>query len=32
MDTTFMNSENIRTSERHLLALKLTKELDLRKG
>ena len=32
MDTTFMNSENIRTSEPHLLALKLTKELDLRKS
>ena len=32
MDTIFMNSENIRTSERHLLELKLTNELDLRRG
>ena len=32
MDTIFMNSENIRTSECHLLELKLTKELDLRRG
>ena len=30
MDTIFMNSENSRTSERHILKLKLTVKLDLR--
>ena len=32
MDTIFMNSENSRTSEYHVLVLKLTDTLDLRKG
>ena len=32
MDTIFMNSENIRTSEYHVLLLKLTDKLDLRRG
>ena len=32
MDTIFMNSENSRTSEYHVLALKLTNKLDLRRG
>ena len=32
MDTTFMNSENSRTSEYHVLILKLTDKLDLRRG
>ena len=32
MDTIFMNSENSRTSEYHVLALKLTDKLDLRRG
>ena len=32
MDTTFMNSENSRTSEYHVLAFKLADKLDLRKG
>ena len=32
MDTIFMNSENSRTSEYHVLVLKLTDELDLRRG
>ena len=32
MDTIFMNSENSRTSEYHLLVLKLTDKLDLRRG
>ena len=32
MDTIFMNSENSRTSEYHVLMLKLTKKLDLRRG
>ena len=32
MDTIFMNSRNIRTSEYHFLVLKLTYKLDLRKG
>ena len=32
MDTTFMNSENRKTSECHVLVLKLTDELDLRRG
>ena len=30
MDTMFMNSENSKTSERHILKLKLTDKLDLR--
>ena len=30
MDTTFMNSENSKTSEPHILKLKLTDKLDLR--
>ena len=32
MDTIFMNSENSRTSEYHVLMLKLTDTLDLRRG
>ena len=32
MDTIFMNSENSRTSEYHVLVLKLFDKLDLRKG
>ena len=32
MDTIFMNSENSRTSKHHVLVLKLTDNLDLRKG
>ena len=32
MDTIFMNSENNRTSEYHVLVLKLTDKLDLRRG
>ena len=32
MDTNFMNSENSKTSEYHLLVLKLTDKLDLRRG
>ena len=32
MDTIFMNSENRRTSEHHVLVLKLTDKLDLRRG
>ena len=32
MDTIFMNSENSRTSEYHVLVLKLADKLDLRKG
>ena len=32
MDTIFMNSENSRTSEYHVLLLKLTEKLDLKKG
>ena len=32
MDTIFMDSENSRTSEYHVLVLKLTDELDLRRG
>ena len=32
MDTIFMNSENSKTSEYHVLALKLTDKLDLRRG
>ena len=32
MDTIFMNSENSRTPEHHVLVLKLTDKLDLRRG
>ena len=32
MDTIFMNSENRRTSEYHVLVLKLADKLDLRRG
>ena len=32
MNTTFVNSENSRTSEYHVLVLKLTDKLDLRRG
>ena len=32
MDTTFMNTENSKTSKHHVLALKLTDKLDLRFG
>ena len=32
MDTIFMNSENSKTSEYHVLILKLTAKLDLRRG
>ena len=32
MNTIFMNSENSRTSEYHVLTLKLTDKLDLRRG
>ena len=32
MDTTFINSENSRTSEYHVLMLRLTAKLDLRRG
>ena len=32
MDTIFMNSENSRASEPHILILKLTDKLDLRRG
>ena len=32
MDTIFMNSENIKTSEYHVLVLNLTDKLDLRRG
>ena len=32
MDTIFMNSENIRTSEHPVLLLKLTDKLDIRRG
>ena len=32
MDTIFTNSENTRTSEYHLLVLKLTDKLDLKRG
>ena len=31
MDTIFMNSENSRTSEYHVIVLKLAEKLDLRK-
>ena len=32
MDTIFMNSENSKTSEPHVLILKLTDKLDLRRA
>ena len=32
MHTIFMNSENSRTSQYHVLVLKLTDKLDLRRG
>ena len=32
MDTIFMNSENSRTSEYHVLVLKLDDKLDVRRG
>ena len=32
MDTIFKNSENSKTSEYHVLVLKLTDKLDLRRG
>ena len=32
MDTIFMNSENSRTSEYHVLVLKLVDKLDLRRS
>ena len=32
MDIVFMSSENIRTSEDHVLELKLTDKLDLKRG
>ena len=32
MDTIFMNSENSKTSQHHVLVLKLTDKLDLRRG
>ena len=32
MDTIFMNSENSKTSKPHVLKLKLTDKLDLRRG
>ena len=32
MDTIFMNSENSRTSEYHVLVLKLAYKLDLKRG
>ena len=32
MDTIFMNSQNSITSEYHVLVLKLTDKLDLRRG
>ena len=32
MDTIFMNSENSKTSEYHVLGLKLTDKFDLRRG
>ena len=32
MDTIFMNSENSKTSEYHVLVLNLTDKLDLRRG
>ena len=32
MDTIFMNSRNSKTFEQHILILKLTDKLDLRRG
>ena len=32
MDTIFMSSENSKTSEPHVLIIKLTDKLDLRRG
>ena len=32
MDTIYMNSENIQTSDTHILILKLTDKLDLKRG
>ena len=32
MDTFFINSENSKTSEYHVLVLKLTDKLDLKRG
>ena len=32
MNTIFMNTENSRTSEYHVLVLKLTDKLDLKRG
>ena len=32
MDTTFMNSENRKTSKPHVLILKLNDKIDLRRG
>ena len=32
MDIIFMNSENSRTSEYHVLVLKLTDKLDIKRG
>ena len=32
MDTVFMNSENMKTSEYHVLVFKLTNKLDLKRG
>ena len=32
MDTIFMNSKNSKTSQPHVLLLKLTDKLDLRRG
>ena len=32
MDTLFMNSENSKTAKTHVLLLKLTDKLDLRRG
>ena len=32
MDTIFLNSENSKTSEHHVLVLRLTDKLDLRRG
>ena len=32
MDTIFMNSENSRTCEYHVLVLKLTDKIDLKRG
>ena len=32
MDTIFMNSENSKTSKSHVLILKVTNKIDLRRG